>query len=91
MNRAQDIHQEDVSLFSQFQQLWGSGNYQSAIALLNDLRLETKVLNADIINTIQDWLIELQNNQDPTFKTDKIQVAYTPPVLQSGEIYFQLH
>lgn len=91
MNRVQDIHQTDEFLWKTFQMMWMQGHYQDALDFLdNNQQLQTKINNAEYMNLIQDWLVDLQTASDPTFKADRIQVADTPPVLQNGEVYFQL-
>ena len=91
MNRVQDIHQSDDYLWKSFQMLWMQGRYQDALDFLEDnIELQTKINNAEYMNLVQDWLVDLQQTSDPTFKADRIQVADTPPVLQNGEVYFQL-
>ena len=90
--RAQDIHISDVDLWKQFLTLWGQGDYPSAIQILTDNpQLQTKYMGSSIINFLHDELTTLQQtSQDPSFKADKIQVATQAPVLNAGEVYFQI-
>jgi len=87
--RVQDIHLTDENLWEQFYTLWNSQDYTSAINLLETSQLDTKVFLNTVINDIQNQLIVLQNNSDPTFKNNIIQTSATPPVLSTGEVYFQ--
>lgn len=85
----QDIHLADKTLWNQFFTLWNSGSYSVALNILSNAQLSEKFVNADSINNIQTQLTDLQNNSDPTFKSDRIKVSATPPVLTSGQVYFK--
>lgn len=87
----QDIHLEDKALWTQFQTEWNNGNYATAIALLKNVALGNKQLNAAVINDITTVITTLENQKDDSFKTDKIKVATEPPSnMAVGEIYFKI-
>lgn len=93
MAKVQDIHISDKSLYNQFVNYWNNGNYANAISLFNTnlSQLGSKGFTAQNINDIIDLLIDLQNNDDPTFKTEKIQFSPSPPAgMTSGQIYFKI-
>ena len=90
MMKYQDIHLADKAKWRQFVTLWQSGNYDAAIALLKDAELQDKVVNAEVLNTITQQIIHLEENNDAGFKQDIIKVSPTPPVgIKSGEVYFE--
>lgn len=87
----QDVHFTDEQLWSYFQTYWGQGNYVAALNLLqNNQQLVTKYADADWFNNLTDLVYELENNDDPNFKLDKIKTSYIPPSLEEGEIWFQI-
>lgn len=86
----QDIQLTDESLRTQYVNYWISDNYTNALALLQNSQFTDKVNNATMWNSITNTLTNVENLSDPTFKSDRIQVASTPPTLTSGEVYFQI-
>ena len=88
----QDLQVSDMNLWVNFQNYWEQGNYDLALNLLeSNSQLLTKFVNADNLNQIANGIYNLEiQGQDPSFKSDKIQVASTPPALSTGEVYFQL-
>jgi hypothetical protein len=86
----QDIQLTDESLRTQYVNYWITDNYTSALALLQNSQFTDKVNNATMWNSITTDLTNVENLSDPTFKSDRIQVASTPPTLTSGEVYFQI-
>lgn len=86
----QDIQLTDESLRTQYVNYWISDNYTNALALLQNSQFTDKVNNATMWNSITTDLTNVENLSDPTFKSDRIQVASTPPTLTSGEVYFQI-
>lgn len=92
MIKSQDIHLNDKRLYETFQMLWNQGSYGQALALLKtNPQLESKAMEAKIINTLQDYLYELQQKSDPSFKSEKIIVSKEPPVpeIAVGKVYFK--
>lgn len=86
----QDVHLEDKTLLENFRALWESKNYADAINLLSRASLTDKQIVADTLNYILRQTEALENQSDPTFKTDKIKVSRTAPSgLKKGEIWFK--
>ena len=87
----QDIHLSDKELWSNFQVYWNEGNYVAAVNLLNaNQQLVTKYVSANWLNGLTALVYLLENNSDPTFKADRINVSYVPSSLDTGEVYFEL-
>ena len=84
-----DIQLTDKELWSQFQSLYQSGDYASALALLQNTQLKNKALTADILNALTDYIVQVEQLNDSTFKADKIRVeSQVPADLTTGQIYF---
>ena len=84
-----DIQLTDKELWAQFQSLYQSSNYTSAIALLQNTQLKNKALTADILNALTDYIVQVEQLNDATFKADKIRVEpQVPADLTTGQIYF---
>ena len=66
-----DIQLTDKELWAQFQSLYQSGDYASALTLLQNSQLSGKSLVADVLNTITDYLVQVENLNDPDFKADR--------------------
>ena len=86
----QDIQLTNEDLRNQYIQDWVTEQYSQALALLQNAQFTDKVNNATMWNSITTDLTNVENLSDPTFKSDRIQVASTPPTLTSGEVYFQI-
>ena len=87
----QDLQLSDLTIYNQFKQYWNDADYVAALNLLSSsANLDYKKFDANLFNSLFSNLTTLQNNSDPTFKLDKIQVASAPPTLTSGQIYFQI-
>ena len=87
----QDIHIVDTELWTAFQDYWDDGNYVAAVNLLNaNQQLVTKYVSADWLNGLTALVYALENNSDPTFKANKINIGYIPPSLATGGVYFQI-
>ena len=85
-----DIQLTDKELWAQFQSLYQSGNYASALTLLQNSQLSGKGLVADVLNTITDYLVQVENLNDPDFKADKAVVQSSQPVQATGYLWFQV-
>lgn len=84
-----DIQLTDKELWAQFQSLYQSGNYASALALLQNTQLKNKALTADILNALTDYIVQVEQLNDSTFKMDKIRVeSQVPTDLTNGQVYF---
>lgn len=87
----QDMHLSDVDLNTQFKQYMTDGQYEAALAILQNDQLTDKTVIAALFNYVTDRIVEVQSISDPTFKQNKIQVVTQPPVgMLNGEVYFQL-
>ena len=85
-----DIQLTDKELWTQFQSLYQSGNYASALAFLQNTQLNTKALTAEILNALTDYIVQVEQLNDPNFKADKIQLSRRPPAgMTSGQVYFR--
>lgn len=84
-----DIQLTDKELWAQFQSLYQTGNYASALALLQNTQLKNKALTADILNALTDYIVQVEQLNDSTFKMDKIRVeSQVPTDLTNGQVYF---
>lgn len=84
-----DIQLTDKELWAQFQSLYQTGNYASALALLQNTQLKDKALTADILNALTDYIVQVEQLNDATFKADKIRIeSQVPADLTTGQIYF---
>ena len=85
-----DIQLTDKELWAQFQSLYQSGNYASALAFLQNTQLNNKALTAEILNALTDYIGQVEQLNDPNFKADKIQLSRRPPAgMTSGQVYFR--
>ena len=85
-----DIQLTDKELWAQFQSLYQSGDYASALSLLQNSQLSSKGLVADVLNAITDYLVQVENLNDPDFKADKAVVQSSQPVQSAGYLWFQV-
>ena len=85
-----DIQLTDKELWAQFQSLYQSGDYASALTLLQNSQLSGKGLVADVLNTITDYLVQVENLNDPDFKADRAIVQSSQPVQAAGYLWFQV-
>ena len=85
-----DIQLTDKELWAQFQSLYQSGDYTSALALLQNAQLLNKGLIANVLNITTDHIVEVENLNDPTFKEDKPPVQANQPTQSVGQMWFQV-
>lgn len=85
-----DIQLTDKELWAQFQSLYQSGDYASALVVLQNSQLSGKGLAADVLNAITDYLVQVENLNDPDFKTDRAVVQSSQPVQSTGYLWFQV-
>ena len=85
-----DIQLTDKELWAQFQSLYQSGDYASALALLQNSQLSGKSLIADVLNVTTDYLVQVENLNDPDFKADRPVVQSSQPVQSTGYLWFQV-
>ena len=85
-----DIQLTDKELWAQFQSLYQSGDYASALTLLQNSQLSGKSLVADVLNATTDYLVQVENLNDPDFKADRAAVQSSQPVQSTGHLWFQV-
>ena len=85
-----DIQLTDKELWAQFQSLYQSGDYVNALTLLQNSQLSGKSLIADVLNAITDYLVQVENLNDPNFKADRPVVQSSQPVQSTGYLWFQV-
>ena len=85
-----DIQLTDKELWAQFQSLYQSGDYASALNILQNSQLSGKGLVADVLNAITDYLVQVENLNDPNFKADRPVVQSSQPVQATGYLWFQV-
>lgn len=91
MTKYQNMHLSDVELNKQFKQYMSAGNYDAALAILQNDQLTDKTVIAALFNYVTSRIIEVQSTSDPTFKQDRIVISTTPPSgMTSGQVYFKL-
>ena len=83
-----DIQLTDKELWAQFQSLYQSGDYTSALALLQNTQLKDKALTADILNALTDYIVQVEQLNDSTFKADKIPCQVNQPTQSTGQVWF---
>ena len=83
-----DIQLTDKELWAQFQSLYKSGNYANALALLQNTQLSNKALTADILNALTDYIVQVEQLNDSTFKTDKIPCQVNQPTQSTRQVWF---
>ena len=85
-----DIQLTDKELWAQFQSLYQSGNYASALAFLQNTQLSNKALTADILNALTDYIVQVEQLNDLTFKADKILCQVNRPTQSTGQVWFEV-
>ena len=83
-----DIQLTDKELWAQFQSLYKSGDYTSALAMLQNTQLKNKALTADILNALTDYIVQVEQLNDSTFKADKIPWQVSQPTQSTGQVWF---
>ena len=91
MTKYQDLHLSNVDLNTQFKQYMSAGQYESALAILQNDQLTDKTVVAALFNYVTSRIVEVQSMSDPTFKQNKIKVATEPPAgMTKGQVYFKI-
>ena len=85
-----DIQLIDKELWTQFQSLYKSGDYASALAILQNTQLNNKALTADILNALTDYIAQVEQLNDSTFKTNKILCQVNQPTQSTGQVWFEV-
>ena len=90
-HRYQDLHLTDIDLNTQFKQYMSTGQYEAALAILQNDQLTDKMVVADLFNYVTSRIVAVQSTSDTTFKQDVIKVATQPPAgMTTGQVYFKL-
>ena len=85
-----DIQLTDKELWAQFQSLYKSGDYVNALAMLQNTQLKNKALTADILNALTDYIVQVEQFNDSTFKTEKILCQVNQPTQSTGQVWFEV-
>lgn len=87
----QDISVADASLVQQYQEAMESGNIATATAILGQIsNADKKIIRADLLNTITDTSVALQQYYAEKFSNGYI-VSETQPAGQAkGDFWFRL-
>ena len=85
-----DIQLTDKELWAQFQSLYQSGNYASALSLLQNSQLKNKALTADILKALTNYIVQVEQLNDLTFKADKIPCQANQPTQSTGQVWFEV-
>lgn len=87
----EDIHLSDRVLLEQFRTLWKQGVYDAAFDVLKQTQLEDKQIIADTLNYLMRQTEALEQQNDPTFKQDKIKASEEPPEsIETGKLWFKI-
>ena len=90
-HRYQDLHLSDVDLNTQFKQYMSVGQYETALAILQNDQLTDKTVVAALFNYVTSRIVTVQSISDSTFKQNKIKVATEPPAgMTKGQVYFKI-
>ena len=85
-----DIQLTDKELWAPFQSLYQSGDCASALAMFQNTQLNNKALTADILNVLTDYIVQVEQLNDSTFKTDKILCQVNQPTQSTGQVWFEV-
>lgn len=85
----EEIHLSDETLRESYISNW-ENSFSTAESILSNSQLNNKKMVAEVFNDITTNVLALENNSDPTFKSNRIIVSTSAPTgLSSGEIWFQ--
>ena len=85
-----DIQLTDKELWGQFQSLCQSGDYTSALTILQNTQLNNKALTANILNVLTDYIVQVEQLNDSSFKADKIPCQVNQPTQSTGQVWFEV-
>lgn len=88
--RFSDIQIDDKTKWGQYQQYWKNDDFTNTLGMLSDEQLAKKGLTAKLLNDLTEYLVQIQNTKDDTFKQDNIPVQEAQPAQSNGEIWFQV-
>ena len=84
-----DIQLTDKELWERYKQLWASGDYATALELLNNRQLDKKAEIAKGLNELTAHIVEVEKLNDPSYANDRIRIERQPPKdLEVGQVYF---
>ena len=87
----QDISTADASLVQQYQEAMESGNIATATAILGQIsNADKKIIRADLVNTITDTSVALQQFYAEKFSNGYIVSATQPAGQAAGDFWFKL-
>lgn len=87
----QDISVADASLVQQYQDAMESGNIATATAILGQIsNADKKIIRADLLNTITDTSVALQQYYAEKFSNGYIVSATQPAGQAKGDFWFKL-
>lgn len=90
MLKWQDIQIQDKEEWENLQSLWANGRYTEAIAVLEEASIKYKWLDANTFNELTNFIVQVENLNDPSFKSNLPLTAPNPPQNPSnGNIWFQ--
>ena len=88
--RFSDIQLSDKELWLQAKDLWRQSKYSQVFSLFQNEQLNKKILNAKSLNDLTDYIVQLENIKDDSFKVDKIKVSRKYPTdLENGKVFFK--
>ena len=88
--RFSDIQISDKELWLQAKDLWRQSKYSQVFSLFQNEQLNKKILNAKSLNDLTDYIVQLENTKDDSFKADKIKVSRKYPTdLENGKVFFK--
>ena len=85
-----DIQLTDKELWAQFQSLYKFGDYAIALAMLQNTQLNNKALTAEILNALTDYIVQVEQLNDSSFKADKIPCQVNQPTQSTGQVWFEV-
>lgn len=88
--RFSDIQLADKAKWNQYQGYWKDGYFTNTLGMLTDEQLAKKGLTAKLLNELTNYLVQIQNIKDDTFKQDNIPVQENQPTQNEGEVWFQV-
>lgn len=87
----QDISAADASLVQQYQEAMEAGDIATATAILGQIsNADTKIIRADLLNTITDTSVALQKYYTEKFSNGYIVSATQPAGQANGDFWFRL-
>lgn len=88
--RFSDIQLSDKELWLQAKDLWRQSKYSQVFSLFQNEQLNKKNLNAKSLNDLTDYIVQLENTKDDSFKVDKIKLSRKYPAdLENGKVFFK--